>query len=255
MVIHYIILSSSYSTHSRIALHKPYLERIDYSEVGPIISSIEGCFGGATVQIGVHIMQTRSDDWNSVVEEDPYFQGVKVIGTMDEFIRLIKEDEFLKGVDVAGYILKTVPCTQTRVNELTYMCYADYLCNTGRRMFTDDIFAFTYGSVVETVWNNLRSNGHPGDAITCDEEPDDSKPIDIRPSRLSMRSRILFAANGAEMLYSIDATLKKYEKHSTGALVDLTHREMTPWSMTDRSHKYSKITDELITKYHHNESI
>lgn len=37
MVIHYIVLSSSYSTRSRIALHRAYHKRIDHSEVGPMI--------------------------------------------------------------------------------------------------------------------------------------------------------------------------------------------------------------------------
>ncbi|MFT0898119.1 Panacea domain-containing protein [Candidatus Methanoprimaticola sp. MG2] len=253
MVIHYIILSSSYSTRSRIALHRPYHGRIDYSEVGPIVSRIEGCFGGATVQMGVHIMQTRSDDWESVTEEDPYFKGVRVIDSVDEFIRLIKMDEFLRGVDVAKYILKTVPCTHTRVNKLTYMCYADYLCSTGRRMFTDDIYAFTYGPVVETVWDSLKEFGHSGRVIAYNEELDDSTQMDISPSRMSIRSRILFAANGAEILHSIDATLRRFEDFPTGELVDLTHREMTPWSLTDRSYKFSRISDDLILDYHRNE--
>lgn len=90
MVIHYIVLSSSYSTRSRIALHRAYRERIDHSEVGPMISRIESCFGGAIVRIGVHIMQTRSDDWESVTEEDHYFMGVRVIDSVDGFIQLAR---------------------------------------------------------------------------------------------------------------------------------------------------------------------
>lgn len=253
MVIHYIVLSSSYSTRSRIALHRAYHERIDHSEVGPMISRIESCFGGAIVQIGVHIMQTRSDDWGSVTEEDPYFMGVRVIDSVDGFIQLIKRDEFLKGIDVARYILKTVPCTHSRVNILTYMCYADYLCDTGRRLFTDGIHASVHGPVVQTVRDGLGARqGHPY-IEGSDAGLDDETQVDVAPSRMSVRSRILFAANGSGMLYSIDATLDRCRDVTTGELADLTHRGTTPWSMAD-SGGLSAIPDDVIKRYHRNES-
>lgn len=60
-----------------------------------------------------------------------------------------KKDRKLKGIDVAKYILSKTPCTQLKLQKLVYLCFADYLCDTGKELFTDKIYAFKYGPVVD----------------------------------------------------------------------------------------------------------
>ena len=55
------------------------------------------------------------------------------------------------------------------------------------------------------------------------------------------RSRIIFAEYGVEKINSIDETIEKYGKFSAGELVDLTHREDTPWAVSDKG----KYRDEI----------
>ena len=71
------------------------------------------------------------------------------------------------------------------------------------------------------------------------------------------KSRILFAEDGTGKIISIDATLKKYGQLTARQLVDLTHRESAPWTMTKKSSwiSFSEIKPETITKYHKFEEI
>jgi len=66
------------------------------------------------------------------------------------------------------------------------------------------------------------------------------------------KSRILFAEDGTEKIISIDSTLKKYGHLTASQLVELTHRENTPWTMTHKGTWifYSQIKPEIIKKYH-----
>lgn len=71
------------------------------------------------------------------------------------------------------------------------------------------------------------------------------------------RSRILFAKNGRKKIFSIDRTLEKYGQLSAKELVDITHRENTPWKMTEVKlwPQKSIISDEKIKKFHKYEMI
>ena len=69
------------------------------------------------------------------------------------------------------------------------------------------------------------------------------------------RSRILFAQDGMEKLQSIDKTIQRYSKYTARALVDITHREGSPWSYVDSSKHFQLISDELITLHHYVECV
>lgn len=138
MVTHFIFMSSSYSLGKRIALDfiveneetqkklKEYLNKI-----------IEEC--GKDVSISTHMIQAEDTNWGAVINTDHFFKDVEVIDSLDEFIRLIKRDRKLEGVDIAKYILSKTKCTQLKLQKLVYLCFADYLCDTGKELFTDSI--------------------------------------------------------------------------------------------------------------------
>lgn len=244
MTTHFIFMSSSYSLGKRIALDfivdnrdiqyklKEYLDRITTD-----------C--GKDVSISTHMIQAKDRTWKSVCDTDHFFKGVEVIDSLDKFIKLIKKDRTLEGIDIAKYILSKIKCTQLKLQKLVYLCFADYLCDTGKKLFTDEIYAFKYGPVVDTVYERYKKYGYK----PIDEEDDD---IDTIVSEMPAKSRILFAEDGNEKIISIDSTLKRYGKLTAGQLVDLTHRDSTPWTMThkDNGMLYFQIKPEVIEKYH-----
>ena len=64
----------------------------------------------------------------------------------------------------------------------------------------------------------------------------------------------MFAEDGLEKINSIDSTLKIYGQLSAGELVDLTHKESTPWAISGRGrNKDEIIKNETIKKFHCNE--
>lgn len=197
------------------------------------------------------MIQAESTDWESVCKADHFFKDVKVIETLEKFIKLIQKDRKLEGIDVAKYILAKFTCTQLKLQKLVYLCFADYLCETGKELFTDKIYAFKYGPVVDTVYKRYKEYGYkPIEEETTDI---DSKNISEMPAK----SRILFAKDGIEKILSIEKTLKKYGEMTASQLVELTHKENTPWSITPKNSLllYSQIKLSTIEKYHKFETI
>ena len=250
MVTHFIFMSSSYSQGTRIALDFIVSgEGIQDELMSKLDRIMEEC--GHDVSISTHRIQAKDDSWESVCEADQYFMDVKVVKDVDEFIKLIQKDRELQGIDVAKYILSHVKCTQLKLQKLVYLCYADYLCTTGKRLFTDDIYAFKYGPVVDTVYQKYKQYGYK--PIEKESENIDSKNISEMPSK----SRILFARDGLEKVQSIDKTLREYSSLTAPQLVDITHRKKSPWSVTYKgiSMIKQKLKDDVIKEFHGYESV
>lgn len=249
MITHFIFMSSSYSDGKRIALDfivsseemqdklKEYLDKITTE-----------C--GKDVSISTHMIQSEDKTWESVCKADKFFKDVYVIDRLDKFIKLIKKDRKLQGIDIAKYILSKTKCTQLKLQKLVYLCYADYLCDTGKELFKDLIYAYKYGPVVDSVYERYKKYGYK----PIEEEKED---IDSTVPEMPAKSRILFAEDGTEKIISIDSTLKKYGHLTARQLVDLTHRDSAPWTMTPKGTWIfnSVIKPETIKQYHKFEMI
>ena len=186
MIRHYIIMSSSYSKGTRIALDY-IVDKDEYAKLNKILPEIiEKC--GKDVSVSTHFIQTNSKEWISVVEKDQFFKDVELINGKEKFIELIKKDRVLNGLDVAKYILSKVTCTHLKLEKLVYLCFADYLCKYDKELFTDKIYAYKYGPVIKNVYKKYKAYGYS----EIDEEDIDSTGIYEMPSR----SRILFAEDG-----------------------------------------------------------
>lgn len=243
MITHFIFMSSSYSLGKRIALD--YIvddEKMQYKLKENLNKITTEC--GKDVSISTHIIQAKDTTWESVCKTDYFFKDVEIIDSLDKFIKLIKKDRKLEGIDVAKYILSKIKCTQLKLQKLVYLCFADYLCETGKALFTDSIYALKYGPVVDTVYKRYRKYGYKPIA--------EDKDIDSTFSEMPAKSRILFAEDGTGKIMSIDSTLKKYGSLTASQLVELTHRESAPWTMTHKGTWliYSEIKPEVIKKYH-----
>lgn len=251
MVTHCIILSSSYSEGTRIAIDY-CLKGQDQESVliGRLDEITSKC--GEDVSISTHYIQTENETWKSVCKQDAFFQDVKLISTTDEFIELIQKDRQLQGLDVAKYILSKIKCTHLKLEKLVYLCYAEYLCDKKKKLFTDNIYAFNLGPVVESVYSKYKGYEK---TLPLEIAKKDIYNKAISKLQMPTRSRLLFAKDGIEKEKCIDNTLEKYGKYSASELVNLTHRDNTPWTQTYDGTAYKEILDSTIVQYHKYEII
>lgn len=249
MITHCIIMSSSYSNGTRIALDYIVNENTTKEDLKYRLDTITTACGKG-VSLSTHMIQTDSPDFDSVRKKDYFFDDVELIDTLEEFIELINKDREMIGLDVAKYILCLEKCTHLKLEKLVYLCYADYLCEFGGKLYTDNIYSYKYGPVVESVYEKYKEYGYK--EVEKDKKDINSKYIYKMPSR----SRILFARDGIRKLYCIERTIHKYGKYSASDLVEITHKPLTPWSESGRGSNFNEvIPDEVIKKYHKNEEI
>ena len=243
MIKHCIIMSSSYQQGMRVALDILDRALLNTESINAIVSGIKKeCEWDAPLSI--QFILAEASDWQSVEKCDPFFKGVKPYYNPSEFAQALKEDRCLIGLDVAKYILSIVPaCTHLKLQKLTYLCYADYLCQTGRRLYEDTIYAFDYGPVVKSVYETFKGSRYIENTIN----------IPSKVKEMPARSRFLFSEYGFNKICSIDGTLKKYSSYPATQLVELTHGQNTPWNMTYTGEPYKKISDSTIKQYHYYE--
>lgn len=251
MTKHYIIMSSSYTDGTRVALDITEARLLNSESISKIIKDIQkSC--DKDVPLSSHFIETESSSWESVAEYDPFFECVECTKTAEEFSKKIGKSRVLSGLDVANYILSKIKRTHLSLEKLVYYAYAEYLCKYSEPLFDDTIYAFRHGPVISSVYEAFKKNGSR--YIEPVDIKDDSD-VSIRVKEMPARSRILFAKDGAQKLASIDKTIEKYGRYSAGALVDLTHLDGSPWSHVDSTIPYQPISDDLIKTYHHIECI
>lgn len=251
MVRHFIIMSSAYSKGARIALDL-YGENLNFSTIEATVNKIkEQC--GKDVSLSMHFIDTTSERWASVTESDPFFKGVSVFKNIDTFIDLIKKGLTLKGIDVAKFISSKKEYTHLELEKLTYLCYAEYLCANGERLFEDNIYAYRYGPVVESVYKYYKK-GDLSEILfdNAKSEEEDIDKVYESCEQLPITGKILFAYDGVNKIQCINETISKYARFSGGELINLTHVKGGAWDRTPQS---TIIPDELIKKYHYLEII
>lgn len=236
---HFIILSSSYSEGTRIAMDFIVEQPEVKNKINYVVKRIKQQCGN-DVSLSTHFIETSSKSWESVVATDNFFDGVKLLKSDAEFISLIQKDRELNSLSVAKYILSKIECTHLQLEKLVYLCFADYLCSTGNLLFNDVIYAFRLGPVVKTVYEKYKKYG--GSKITI-------TPIDQK-YEMPLKSLISFSKDGYEKLSSINKTLEKYGSYSAKELVDITHTVGSPWQRTYNRMLYKEIPIEVIEKYH-----
>lgn len=110
-------------------------------------------------------------------------------------------------------------------------------------MFEDEIYAFALGPVVKSVREKFKEFRYI--------DSGDEGMIEERPAlRMPVKSRILFAEKGLQKLRSIDDTIEAYGGFSAGQLVELTHREGTPWDAVYDKTTVQIVPDKVIWERH-----
>ena len=104
MIKHYIIMSSSYTDGSRVALDITEDCFLNSKAIAEMIEEIrKNC--GKDVPLSTHFIETESASWDSVVAYDPFFEDVECTKSTTAFSEKIKKGRVLSGLDVANYIL------------------------------------------------------------------------------------------------------------------------------------------------------
>ncbi len=241
MKTHYIILASCYAKGTRIV--------IDALDEEGFLKNKKFLFDkfGNNLPISVHIIPTEEEDFHSVVLKDSYFDDVRVIRDIKKFADLVSLDRKLKGIDIALYILAKMKCSHFKLEKLTYLCYADYLCKYDAPMFQDTIYAYKYGPVVKSVLKKFKKYD------LADSNDTNSIAFPMLQENFT-KSKILNADDGLQIFNSITETLNLYGDFSAKNLIKITHKKNTPWEKSGKGEKRNQIiTDEFIKHYHCNE--
>ena len=241
MYTHFIIMGSSYFRGYRIA--------VDYIVQDVSTDFIQSQLGKIRNEVGnlscisTRTIMTDSNDWQSVIKTDGFFEGVHIYNDIAKFIEELKSDTDLSSLDIAKYILSKFCCTHLKLQKLIYFCHAEYLCAYKVPLFKDKVCAFDNGPICYDAYQALKR--YP-----------QSCPVEKLEDEIVIRSRILSSKNGINKLKSIDATLEKYGKFTSNELRDITHQYMTPWDMCyEQGQKYTPISNEKILDFHKNEFI
>lgn len=240
MYKHFVAVSSIYSKGIRIAWHYSS-DTLDPAIIQKFLNACKKKFGD--IQLGVHRLVTNSPDWDSVTKKDTYFADLVVVTNPDDFIQMLSADNLLSANDIAKFVLSITPMSHLKLQKILYLCYEKYLKKTGVQLFKDEIYAWRYGPVIETVYHEYKSYG----SGLIPYEEDDTVIINtcelaVKPSFM----RILVSEHGEATISIILSVLKEYDKYSAGELVDITHMDGKPWKKVYKEGLNKKITDEVI---------
>ncbi|MCL2226263.1 MAG: DUF4065 domain-containing protein [Oscillospiraceae bacterium] len=138
------------------------------------------------------------------------------------FIELANDDEYGDGM------------TNMRLNKLLYFAQGHYFARTGTPLFNDDFEAWEYGPVVSSIYQQFKNYGR--------------KPIADIDADYSNET-----FNSDELEVLLDVAMK-YGKYSTSELVNMTHRNDSPWAECSKSAS-QVITKKQIKDYFSNQSL
>lgn len=243
MVKHFIAVSSLYSQGLRIAWHYT-AEKIDQKIIQDFLEMVKKKQG--EIQLGVHMVTTDSLSWDSVVKSDGYFSDIIVYADKESFISLITEDQALTALDVAKFILSIKPVSHLKLQKLLYFSYEKFIRLAGEKLFDDKIYAWKHGPVIETVYDAFKSYG------STDIESQDDTEVMIHSSELiapASFAKIFTSEHGMLAIDTIQSIVNDYAIATAWDLVELTHKEGTPWEKVFKPGQNKLITDEIIISY------
>ncbi|MED1404270.1 DUF4065 domain-containing protein [Bacillus mycoides] len=245
MAFHFIAVMSHYSHGRRIAWHYSADSRLDKEFIQSFFSRVDRQCG--EVQLGIHKLSTESTSWDSVVQKDSFFKDVYRTQDIDTFIGMVIRDQELSPTDVSKFILSILPSSHLKLQKLIYFSYAEFLLQTGTKLFKEPLVAFKYGPVVESVFQKYKVHGFTIiDSIEDETICYSTESLAITPSIMKVAS----SEHGDVAIACILKVLQQYGRFSAGDLVDKTHQVGGPWDRVYTPGANCEITDDLIIQYH-----
>lgn len=244
---HRVFLYTSYKLNERLGFHIVYGED-ELSKMGPDYESFQQSNPGDIV-VSVHTLPSPAPEIESLVLTDPYFKGVHFFDSPKEFFTTAQKDLSLSSQDIGKWFLSKADKDPVSLHKLTYLAYADYLEKTGKKLFSDAIFAYPYGPVCEDLLQETKGlESGLQQAVWPDSNSSTAEMI--------ASNRIERAENGFVIADFLRETLKKYNHLTACELVELTHRPESPWSRVFTGQKpWQIIPDDIIQKSHSVENL
>ncbi|WP_270342352.1 Panacea domain-containing protein [Lactococcus lactis] len=241
MYQHFILIASSYTEGTRIGFHLSAEKQIEKSIIEDKMMRISQINRD---DVGVHSFMTDSQDWESVIKLDSFFEDVIVCPSFEKFEEALMFDSKISAIDVAKFFLAVKPMSHLKIQKLVYLAYKEYLFKYRGSLFEEKIVAYKYGPVVEEVYQTFKEYG--ADEIKIDDDKDNTDYI-LKDIHLPQAmGRMLLAKDVEKIVPTLLKVVKEYGDFSGGQLVDLTHSEKGPWDTVYKPYYNREITDEVI---------
>lgn len=143
-----------------------------------------------------------------------------------------------KAIDIANFFVNLSSAadeelmTNLKVNKLVYFAQAWSLVRFNKKLFDEDILAWQYGPVVQSVYNTFKPCGKNNIANVAGNYSEDKFSED-------------------ELALLIDVAMQ-YGQFTAPKLVDITHKKNSPWSKVYKEHESNVISIESIKEYFSN---
>ena len=129
---HHIFLGNSYTRGYRVALHFTTKDSESLSNYKAIVEAL------CTYRMSFHSLVTDSPSWESVPKKDPFFRGVRVVPTVDDFIEAVKEDWILSKADIETYIRSSHDVSESKMGEALDRCNQACIRDLGYPLYDPD---------------------------------------------------------------------------------------------------------------------
>lgn len=137
------------------------------------------------------------------------------------------------------------PLTLLRLIKYVYIAYGFAMAILDKVIIDkrfDTVQAWKYGPVIPSVYHSFKHNGN--NPITRKSEIAKSESED---GNLNF---FIPEVTDDEIKMILDFVWERYRNMSTSDLIELLHREDTPWAFCYRAGKYVEIPDEITSVYY-----
>jgi uncharacterized phage-associated protein len=111
--------------------------------------------------------------------------------------------------------------TNLDLQKIVYFLHGHYLCRYNQPLVDSEFEAWTYGPVHKLIYDAFK---------VYNDSPIEGRAIAFNP--VTRQNRELPELSDARIISIIDENLDQYLNMTTYSLVQLTHRDGTPWSQT-----------------------
>lgn len=195
---------------------------------------------------GIHTLTTDDGTVASLVDKDPYFEGVEDTNSWADFETRVTQMSRLTTTEVAAYMIHKYHLSlhqRYAIQKTLYYLYADHIATEGR-LFEGQFVAYDRGPVDSKLLNLMVHD-----------------PKRINRSRFLFHEKIGVGQKRTQVLTAIDETVDKYlpffeqEPLVSDPAAKPTHRPGTPWQRAYQQGQNTVIDDDLIRRYHYLEEI
>lgn len=238
MYAHFILITNSFTTGTRVGFHMTAKEGLNGHDIGDKLKQLEQTTKALP---GSHYFSLARADWDSVVAFDSFFGDVKPFEDFDEFLEVLKLDTKTYALDVSKVFMAKRRLSHLQVQRLIYLAYEKYLLTYHQPLFDEQILATQYGPIVDEVYQKYKH--HQGKILPIDE-PTQYRLIDIDINDVLWRMRLV--KDTEKIVPLLLDIIEQYGDLSESQLAELTQSPNSPWEMAYRQGVNRQITDDMI---------